>query len=38
VQVCPVSCIPVNPEHIETREQLQAKYLRLQENTPPPMR
>lgn len=30
VQVCPVECIPVDPEHTETREQLQAKYERLQ--------
>ena len=30
VQVCPVECIPVDPEHVETREQLQAKYERLQ--------
>ncbi|WP_140628210.1 YfhL family 4Fe-4S dicluster ferredoxin [Methylibium rhizosphaerae] len=30
VQVCPVSCIPVNPAHIETPEQLMAKYLQLQ--------
>ncbi len=30
VQVCPVECIPVNPEHVETREQLQAKYEQLQ--------
>ena len=29
VQVCPVSCIPVNPQHAETREQLLAKFLRL---------
>lgn len=29
VQVCPVSCIPVHPQHVETREQLQVKYLRL---------
>lgn len=29
VQVCPVECIPVNPEHVETREQLHAKYLQL---------
>jgi ferredoxin len=29
VQVCPVNCIPVHPLHIETREQLQAKYERL---------
>jgi ferredoxin len=30
VQVCPVSCIPINPAHVETREQLMAKYLQLQ--------
>ena len=30
VQVCPVSCIPVNPAHVESREQLQARYERLQ--------
>ncbi|MGC4076824.1 MAG: YfhL family 4Fe-4S dicluster ferredoxin [Rubrivivax sp.] len=30
VQVCPVECIPVNPEHVETREQLQCKYDALQ--------
>ena len=30
VQVCPVECIPVDPEHVETREQLQAKYEHLQ--------
>lgn len=29
VQVCPVDCIPVNPDHVETREALQAKYVRL---------
>ena len=29
VQLCPVNCIPVNPQHVETRAQLQAKYLRL---------
>ncbi len=28
-QVCPVACIPVNPERIETREQLLAKYEKL---------
>jgi len=32
VQVCPVECIPVNPEHVETREQLQAKYEQLQKS------
>ena len=30
MQVCPVSCIPVNPEHVESRETLMQKYLRLQ--------
>ncbi len=29
VQVCPVECIPINPFHLESREQLQAKYERL---------
>jgi ferredoxin len=31
VQVCPVECIPVNPEHVETRQQLERKYVLLQE-------
>jgi len=39
VQVCPVSCIPVNPSFVETKEQLLAKYRRLQAvpsaSTPP---
>ncbi len=30
VEVCPVDCIPVDPKHIETKEQLYDKYLRLQ--------
>lgn len=30
VQICPVACIPVNPERVESREQLLAKYQRLQ--------
>ena len=29
VQLCPVACIPVNPEHVETRQQLLVKYERL---------
>ena len=29
VQVCPVECIPVNPERVETREQLERKYAQL---------
>ncbi len=28
-EVCPVDCIPVNPAHVETREQLQLKYAGL---------
>lgn len=30
VQVCPVSCIPVNPAYVETAEQLRAKFHALQ--------
>ncbi|NCF26182.1 MAG: YfhL family 4Fe-4S dicluster ferredoxin [Gammaproteobacteria bacterium] len=29
VEVCPVDCIPTNPEHVESRELLQNKYERL---------
>ncbi len=29
VAVCPVDCIPLNPDYVETREQLHEKYLRL---------
>lgn len=29
VVLCPVDCIPLNPERIETPEQLQAKYTRI---------
>ena len=25
-EVCPVDCIPVNPDHVETRDELQLKY------------
>jgi ferredoxin len=28
-EVCPVDCIPLDPEHAETREELLAKYTRL---------
>lgn len=28
-QVCPVECIPLDPNRPETQEQLYAKYLRL---------
>lgn len=27
--VCPVECIPLDPNHPETHEQLYAKFLRL---------
>jgi ferredoxin len=27
--VCPVECIPFDPNHVESHEQLQEKYLRL---------
>ena len=30
VQLCPVACIPINPAFAESRDQLHAKYLRLQ--------
>ena len=30
VQVCPVDCIPKDPAHAESQEELYAKYLRLQ--------
>jgi ferredoxin len=29
VEVCPVECIFVDPQHSESREQLQTKYLFL---------
>ena len=29
VALCPVDCIPVNPEQIETPQQLQVKYEKL---------
>jgi hypothetical protein len=29
VEVCPVDCIVTNPDVVETREQLQAKYQAL---------
>lgn len=28
-QVCPVDCIPLNPDYSETRDQLLEKYQRL---------
>jgi ferredoxin len=29
VQVCPVDCIPQDPDHVESRDVLQAKYAAL---------
>ena len=29
VEVCPVDCIPHDPDHVETQEELQAKYERI---------
>jgi len=31
--VCPVDCIPLDTEHEESQEELQAKYLRLTSKT-----
>jgi ferredoxin len=31
VEVCPVACIIVNPDHVESHEQLLAKYQQLQQ-------
>lgn len=28
-QVCPISCIPLDPDRRETKEQLMDKYLRI---------
>jgi ferredoxin len=32
VQVCPVDCIPLDPDHAETPEELMAKYQSLTAN------
>ena len=29
VEVCPVDCIPVNPNYVETKDELHLKYLGL---------
>jgi ferredoxin len=31
VQVCPVACIPLHPQHVESRDALLAKYQGLQQ-------
>jgi ferredoxin len=28
-EVCPVDCIPVHPDFVETREALEARFMRL---------
>ena len=28
-EVCPISCIPFNPDVVETKEELHQKYLRI---------
>jgi len=30
-EVCPVDCIPLDPDHTESREQLMAKYRKITE-------
>jgi ferredoxin len=30
-EVCPVDCIPLDPEHVESQDELLAKYEALQE-------
>jgi len=32
VEVCPVECIPLNPDRVESRQELQLKYERLTDN------
>jgi ferredoxin len=36
VQLCPVNCIPLNPDFVESREQLWAKYRRLTQTADTP--
>lgn len=33
IEVCPVECILVDPEHTESREELQARYVKLTAET-----
>lgn len=33
VEVCPVDCIPLDPNHIETEQELMQKYYRLTAQT-----
>jgi len=34
VEVCPVDCIPLDPDHKESLEELMQKYYRLTGNKP----
>lgn len=34
-QVCPIDCIPLDPEHMETEEDLKIKYTKLTGNPAP---
>ena len=34
VEVCPVACIPLNPEYAESREELELKYRALMATVP----
>lgn len=33
-KICPVSCIPLDPRHVESREELLAKAGRLKSESP----
>lgn len=28
-KICPIDCIPLDPNHIESKEELNAKFIRL---------
>lgn len=34
VELCPVACIPIDPDHTESREELQAKFKKLTAEKP----
>lgn len=34
VELCPVACIPIDPNHTERREELQAKFEKLTAEKP----
>ena len=33
VEVCPIDCIPLNPDVVENKEQLLEKYVRITKET-----